>query len=37
MAFRTLAIEASTSAIGAELLSRHFDRKHGTGAYYGQR
>jgi len=37
MAFRTLALEASTSEIGEELLSRHFDRKHGAGAYYGQR
>ena len=37
MAFRTLAIEASTSEIGGELLARHFDRKHGAGAYYGQR
>jgi L-ribulose-5-phosphate 4-epimerase len=37
MAFRTLVIEASTSEIGEELLSRHFDRKHGAGAYYGQR
>jgi L-ribulose-5-phosphate 4-epimerase len=36
MAFRTLAIEASTSEIGGELLARHFDRKHGAGAYYGQ-
>jgi L-ribulose-5-phosphate 4-epimerase len=36
MAFRTLVIEASTSEIGGELLARHFDRKHGTGAYYGQ-
>jgi L-ribulose-5-phosphate 4-epimerase len=37
MAFRTLVIEASTSKIGTELLARHFDRKHGAGAYYGQR
>jgi L-ribulose-5-phosphate 4-epimerase len=37
MAFRTLVIEASTSEIGTELLARHFDRKHGAGAYYGQR
>jgi L-ribulose-5-phosphate 4-epimerase len=37
MAFRTLVIEASTSEIGSELLARHFDRKHGAGAYYGQR
>ena len=36
MAFRTLVIEASTSEIGTELLARHFDRKHGAGAYYGQ-
>jgi L-ribulose-5-phosphate 4-epimerase len=37
MAFRTLVIEASTREIGEELLARHFDRKHGAGAYYGQR
>jgi L-ribulose-5-phosphate 4-epimerase len=37
MALRTLAIEASTSEIGGKLLARHFDRKHGAGAYYGQR
>jgi L-ribulose-5-phosphate 4-epimerase len=36
MAFRTLVIEASTSEIGRELLARHFDRKRGVGAYYGQ-
>ena len=36
MAFRTLVIEASTTEIGEELLARHFDRKHGAGAYYGQ-
>ena len=36
MAFRTLVIEASTAEIGEELLARHFDRKHGAGAYYGQ-
>jgi L-ribulose-5-phosphate 4-epimerase len=36
MAFRTLVIEASVSEIGEELLARHFDRKHGAGAYYGQ-
>ena len=37
MAFRSLVIEASISEIGDELLARHFDRKHGAGAYYGQR
>jgi L-ribulose-5-phosphate 4-epimerase len=36
MAFRTLLIEASVAEIGDELLARHFDRKHGAGAYYGQ-
>jgi L-ribulose-5-phosphate 4-epimerase len=37
MAFRTLVIEASASEIGEALLARHFDRKHGAAAYYGQR
>ena len=37
IAFRTLVIEGSTAEIGEELLARHFDRKHGAGAYYGQR
>jgi L-ribulose-5-phosphate 4-epimerase len=37
MAFRTLVIEGSTPEIGEDLLARHFDRKHGAGAYYGQR
>jgi L-ribulose-5-phosphate 4-epimerase len=36
MAFQTLLIEAATTEIGGELLARHFDRKHGPGAYYGQ-
>jgi L-ribulose-5-phosphate 4-epimerase len=36
MAFRTLVIESSTAGIGEALLARHFDRKHGVGAYYGQ-
>jgi L-ribulose-5-phosphate 4-epimerase len=36
MAFRTLVLEASVAEIGEELLARHFDRKHGAGAYYGQ-
>jgi L-ribulose-5-phosphate 4-epimerase len=37
MAFRTRVIDASTPEVGEELLARHFDRKHGAGAYYGQR
>ena len=36
MAFQTIAIEASVSEIGPDLLARHFDRKHGASAYYGQ-
>ena len=36
MAWRTLGIDPSTPAIAAELLHRHFDRKHGEDAYYGQ-
>ena len=36
MAFRTLALDGSTSEIDADLLARHFDRKHGPTAYYGQ-
>jgi len=36
IAWRTLGIDPSAPAIQAELLHRHFDRKHGAGAYYGQ-
>jgi L-ribulose-5-phosphate 4-epimerase len=36
LALRTLQIEASTTEIGSDLLARHFDRKHGQAAYYGQ-
>jgi len=36
MAWRTLGIDPSSPAIAPELLHRHFDRKHGAGAYYGQ-
>jgi L-ribulose-5-phosphate 4-epimerase len=36
MAFRTLLIEAAATEIREDLLARHFDRKHGVGAYYGQ-
>ena len=36
MAFRTLVIDAETARIGEALIARHFDRKHGAGAYYGQ-
>jgi L-ribulose-5-phosphate 4-epimerase len=37
IAGRTLALNASAEAIPASLLERHFRRKHGPGAYYGQR
>ena len=36
MAQRTLALEPNAPAISDALLRRHFDRKHGPGAYYGQ-
>ena len=36
LATRTLGIEPATGEITPELLARHFDRKHGPGAYYGQ-
>lgn len=36
LATLTLAIEAATPAIGGPLLDRHFSRKHGPMAYYGQ-
>jgi L-ribulose-5-phosphate 4-epimerase len=36
IAWRTLGIDPSAPAISAELLHRHFDRKHGATAYYGQ-
>lgn len=36
MAFRTLSIDPDAAHIGEALLRRHFDRKHGPDAYYGQ-
>ena len=36
IAWRTLGIDPAAPAIQAELLRRHFDRKHGATAYYGQ-
>ncbi len=36
MAFQTLALNGSAGAISQNLLDRHFLRKHGAGAYYGQ-
>ncbi len=37
MALATLTIHAQTTAISQHLLDRHFLRKHGSGAYYGQK
>ena len=37
MASATIALDANVEQIGEELLGRHFDRKHGDTAYYGQR
>lgn len=36
MAYRTLALERGSDSIQDDLLARHFDRKHGAAAYYGQ-
>ena len=36
IAVQTLALEPGVEPIGASLLERHFTRKHGSGAYYGQ-
>ncbi len=36
MALQTLALAPECSEIEPELLDRHFERKHGPGAYYGQ-
>ncbi|MGZ8605966.1 MAG: L-ribulose-5-phosphate 4-epimerase AraD [Actinomycetota bacterium] len=36
MAHRTLALAPSAGPISDALLARHFGRKHGPGAYYGQ-
>ena len=36
MAERTLTLDPEAQPIQEALLRRHFDRKHGPGAYYGQ-
>lgn len=36
MAHRTTTLEAAVKPIAARLLERHFGRKHGPAAYYGQ-
>jgi len=36
MALQTLALVPDRAAIEPELLQRHFKRKHGSGATYGQ-
>jgi L-ribulose-5-phosphate 4-epimerase len=36
MAYHTLELEAGTQQISDALLRRHFERKHGPHAYYGQ-
>jgi L-ribulose-5-phosphate 4-epimerase len=36
MALHTLVLESAAAGIEDDLLQRHFLRKHGTGAYYGQ-
>jgi L-ribulose-5-phosphate 4-epimerase len=36
LAYRTFALSPDMEAISDALLRRHFHRKHGPGAYYGQ-
>jgi ribulose-5-phosphate 4-epimerase/fuculose-1-phosphate aldolase len=36
MALHVLALDPAASPVPEALLRRHFDRKHGPGAYYGQ-
>jgi L-ribulose-5-phosphate 4-epimerase len=36
IAARTLALEPTAGGLDADLLERHFSRKHGSHAYYGQ-
>jgi L-ribulose-5-phosphate 4-epimerase len=36
LAYRTVTLNASASAISSALLDKHFLRKHGPAAYYGQ-
>ena len=37
IAFRTLALAPEAAPLPERLRARHFERKHGPGAYYGQR
>jgi L-ribulose-5-phosphate 4-epimerase len=37
LAYHTLTLAPATTAIETELLDKHFLRKHGKDAYYGQR
>lgn len=36
MAWQSLTIDSAPPPMASELLTRHFDRKHGPAAYYGQ-
>lgn len=36
MAFLTLSLRPNVPPLAADLINRHFSRKHGPGAYYGQ-
>jgi len=37
MGLDSLALAPQLTPIGRDLAERHFTRKHGSGAYYGQR
>ncbi len=36
MAYHTLQLAPRTNGVSASLLAKHFRRKHGPDAYYGQ-
>jgi L-ribulose-5-phosphate 4-epimerase len=36
MAWLTMGLEPGVSPLAAHIVERHFSRKHGPGAYYGQ-
>ena len=36
IAYRTMLLQPEAAPIDEALLERHFRRKHGPGAYYGQ-
>jgi ribulose-5-phosphate 4-epimerase/fuculose-1-phosphate aldolase len=37
MAYYTLSLSSSVNSVDQAILNKHFSRKHGAGAYYGQK